>query len=45
MAGHHDTIIVTGSTGFIGATLINMFAGPFALIGLDRATAALYSDQ
>jgi nucleoside-diphosphate-sugar epimerase/uncharacterized membrane protein len=39
MAEHHDTIIVTGSTGFIGSALINRFAGRFALIGLDRATA------
>ena len=39
MAEHHDTVIVTGSTGFIGSALINKFAGRFALIGLDRATA------
>jgi nucleoside-diphosphate-sugar epimerase len=39
MAEHQDTVIVTGSTGFIGSALINRFAGRFALIGLDRATA------
>jgi nucleoside-diphosphate-sugar epimerase len=39
MAEHQDTVIVTDSTGFIGSALINRFAGRFALIGLDRATA------
>jgi nucleoside-diphosphate-sugar epimerase len=39
MAEIHETVIVTGSTGFIGSALINEFAGRFALIGLDRATA------
>ena len=39
MTNHEDTVIVTGSTGFIGSALINKFAARFALIGLDRATA------
>jgi nucleoside-diphosphate-sugar epimerase len=33
-----DTIIVTGSTGFIGSALIKKFAGRFALVGFDRMT-------
>ncbi len=37
MAEHHDTVIPTGSTGFIGSALINKLAGRFALVGLDRA--------
>jgi hypothetical protein len=37
MAGRKNTVIVTGSTGFIGSAIINKLAGRFALIGLDRA--------
>lgn len=37
MPEYKDTIIITGSTGFIGSALINKFADRFALIGLDRA--------
>ncbi|MFC0808855.1 NAD-dependent epimerase/dehydratase family protein [Ensifer sp. P24N7] len=37
MAEQIDTIIVTGSTGYIGSALVNSLAGRFALIGLDRA--------
>ena len=33
-----DTIIVTGSTGFIGSALIRKFASRFALVGFDRMT-------
>ena len=33
-----DTIIVTGSTGFIGSALIKKFASRFALVGFDRMT-------
>ncbi len=31
------TVIVTGSTGYIGSALINSSAGRFSLVGLDRA--------
>lgn len=31
-----ETIIVTGSSGFIGSALINKLAGRFALVGFDR---------
>jgi nucleoside-diphosphate-sugar epimerase/uncharacterized membrane protein len=37
MAERKDTVIVTGSIGFIGSALINEFAGRFSLVGLDRA--------
>src|SRR5258708_39045663 len=37
MVEHKDTVIVTGSTGFIGSALIDRFADQFALVGLDRA--------
>jgi nucleoside-diphosphate-sugar epimerase/uncharacterized membrane protein len=37
MAKRKNTVIVTGSTGFIGSALINKFADKFALVGLDRA--------
>jgi nucleoside-diphosphate-sugar epimerase len=37
MPKRKDTVIVTGSTGFIGSALINKLAGRFALVGLDRA--------
>ncbi|MER9828153.1 NAD(P)-dependent oxidoreductase [Mesorhizobium sp. M0134] len=37
MAKRKDTVIVTGSTGFIGSALVNSFADRFALVGLDRA--------
>lgn len=37
MAKRKDTVIVTGSTGFIGSALVNSFANRFALVGLDRA--------
>jgi nucleoside-diphosphate-sugar epimerase len=40
MARRKDTIIVTGSNGLIGSALINKFAVRFALVGLDRASAA-----
>ena len=33
-----DTIIVTGSAGFIGSALIKKFASRFALVGFDRMT-------
>lgn len=39
MAEHKDTVIVTGSSGFIGSALINKLAGRFALVGFDRAVA------
>lgn len=32
-----EVVIVTGSSGFIGASLINKLAGRFALVGFDRA--------
>jgi nucleoside-diphosphate-sugar epimerase len=38
MAECNDTIIVTGSTGFIGSALIKKFASRFALVGFDRVT-------
>jgi nucleoside-diphosphate-sugar epimerase len=38
MAECNDTIIVTGSAGFIGSALIKKFARRFALVGLDRLT-------
>jgi len=31
-----DVVVVTGSSHFIGAALINKFAGHFSLVGLDR---------
>ncbi|MDX8512686.1 vitamin K epoxide reductase family protein [Mesorhizobium captivum] len=37
MAGRKDTVIVTGSTGFIGSALINRLAGRFSLVGFDKA--------
>src|SRR5437667_1687966 len=37
MAQPKETVIVTGSTGYIGSALINKLAGRFALVGLDRA--------
>lgn len=37
MAKRKETVIVTGSTGYIGSALINSLAGRFSLIGLDRA--------
>ncbi|RWA75418.1 MAG: NAD-dependent epimerase/dehydratase family protein [Mesorhizobium sp.] len=37
MARRKDTVIVTGSTGYIGSELIKNFANKFALVGLDRA--------
>lgn len=39
MAEREDTVIVTGSAGFIGAALIDKFAGRFSLVGFDRAAA------
>jgi nucleoside-diphosphate-sugar epimerase len=32
-----DVIIVTGSAGFIGSTLIEKLAGRFSIVGLDKA--------
>lgn len=37
MAGHKDTVIITGSTGFIGSALVDRLASRFALVGLDKA--------
>ncbi|KUM28558.1 DNA polymerase III subunit epsilon [Mesorhizobium loti] len=37
MAGRKDTVIVTGSTGFIGSALVNRLADRFRLVGFDRA--------
>jgi nucleoside-diphosphate-sugar epimerase len=34
---NNDTVIITGSSGFIGSALINNFAGRYALVGFDRA--------
>jgi nucleoside-diphosphate-sugar epimerase len=38
MTESKDTIIVTGSTGFIGSALVKKFASRFALVGFDRMT-------
>lgn len=38
MAERKDTVIITGSTGFIGSAVVKKLAGRFALVGLDRAT-------
>ncbi|TIR40110.1 MAG: NAD(P)-dependent oxidoreductase, partial [Mesorhizobium sp.] len=35
MAEHKGTVIVTGSTGFIGYALINSLADRYSLVGLD----------
>lgn len=37
MAEHKATVIVTGSTGFIGSALISSLADRYSLVGLDRA--------
>ncbi|MEO5324038.1 NAD-dependent epimerase/dehydratase family protein [Mesorhizobium sp. CC13] len=37
MPKRKETIIVTGSTGFIGSALVNRLAGRFALVGFDTA--------
>jgi nucleoside-diphosphate-sugar epimerase len=34
-----DTVIVTGSSGFIGSAVINKLAGRYALVGFDRAVS------
>ena len=34
-----ETVIVTGSSGFIGAALVNKLAGRFSLVGFDRAAS------
>lgn len=39
MVERGDTVIATGSTGFIGSALVNKLAGRFSLVGLDRAPA------
>ena len=39
MTKRSNTVIATGSTGFIGSALINKLAGRFALVGLDRAVS------
>ncbi|MGY3618134.1 NAD-dependent epimerase/dehydratase family protein [Bradyrhizobium sp. USDA 10063] len=38
MAECNDTIVVTGSPGFIGSAPIKKLARRFALVGLDRMT-------
>jgi nucleoside-diphosphate-sugar epimerase len=37
MSERKDTVIITGSTGFIGSAVVKKLAGRFALVGLDRA--------
>jgi hypothetical protein len=37
MAVRRDAVIVTGSSGFIGNTLLSMLAASFGVIGLDRS--------
>lgn len=37
--GGKDTVIVTGSSGFIGSAVINELADRFNLVGFDRAVA------
>ncbi|MCW5701637.1 MAG: NAD-dependent epimerase/dehydratase family protein [Bradyrhizobium sp.] len=37
MTDRSHTVIITGSTGFIGSALIDKLASRFALIGLDKA--------
>lgn len=39
MVERGDTVIATGSNGFIGSALINKLSGRFSLVGLDRAPA------
>jgi nucleoside-diphosphate-sugar epimerase len=34
-----DTVIITGSSGFIGSTLVNKLAGRFRLVGFDNITS------
>lgn len=34
-----ETVIITGSSGFIGSALVNKLAGRFALVGFDRAAS------
>src|SRR5438067_5493248 len=36
MGSQKDVVVVTGSSGFIGAALIGKLAERFALVGLDR---------
>jgi nucleoside-diphosphate-sugar epimerase len=36
MASQHEIVIVTGSSGFIGAALINKLSSGFSLVGFDR---------
>jgi nucleoside-diphosphate-sugar epimerase len=36
---NNGTVIITGSTGFIGSALIHKLAGRYALVGFDRAVA------
>ena len=39
MAEHKDTVIVTGSSGFIGKALVAELAASYDVIGLDRHTS------
>jgi len=40
MSTRKPTVIVTGSSGFIGSAVIERFAEHFDLVGLDRATSS-----
>ena len=40
MAAQHGTVIVTGSSGFIGAALINKLSSGFSLVGFDRMASS-----
>ena len=39
-AAQHGTVIVTGSSGFIGAALINKLSSGFSLVGFDRMASS-----
>jgi nucleoside-diphosphate-sugar epimerase len=40
MAAQHGTVIVTGSSGFIGAALINKLSSGISLVGFDRMASS-----
>ena len=41
MVARRDTVIVTGSSGFVGEALLSILAASFEVIGLDRSPPKL----
>lgn len=45
MAQPQGTVIITGSSGYIGTALINRLAGDFTIVGIDRPGAPIPSNK